>query len=326
MIDANGSESDVKPSVNHDLEGLIHRLASALPEGGNGPLEPFRAIIEQLVENLDRTRTTARLLQESADQLVQAGRPPSFRLLHELGECSRRFGSLSNELRIVAHAEGLALPETDSLHDLSAIAGYVGTLLGAQPPPEPRSMPADVWPMEHFAAPEVEHPRPRPTLVEEPPAALIAPAEVPESNAPTDVAPASASVTPEPSRARAMEVLSQVVRLQSVDGKHDFAPLESCREQARGLLNTLESNPDAPLSDEARMLASGEHPFCSLLTIALGAAPMDDGEWAAHHSRISGELGRDLAIAAARARLTLAAWQQSQFPGRSTQTHPRSRP
>ena len=104
---------------------------------------------------------------------------------------------------------------------------------------------------------------------------------------------------------QAIEVLARILRLQTVD-RSNLAPLEDCRERARALLAALESAPDAPLSEEARALASGEHAFCSLLTIAVNNAPMDDGEWARHHSRISGELGRELAIAAARARLKLA--------------------
>jgi hypothetical protein len=161
--------------------------------------------------------------------------------------------------------------------------------------------------MEHFAPPDIEPPRLAPTPVEESPPALAfveQPEPKPALEQPVEFPPSS---TPSDStRTQAMEVLARVVRLQTVDGKRDFAPLESCRDQARALLSALESKPDSPLSDEARALALGEHPFCSLLTVALGTAPMDDGEWALHHSRISGELGRELAIAAARARLVLA--------------------
>ncbi len=323
MIDASGSEFLPESHESQNLEGLIRRLTSASQAEGNGPMAPFRALVEQLAESLDRTRSTVRMLRDATDQLIESGRPPSFQVLQELGECSRRFGTLRNELRIVAHEQGQALPGLESLHDLSAIAGYLDTLLHSTPEeaPAPRETPADVWPMEHLPHPEVEARTPGPTLVEEPPAP--APVEeplsltqpepvadqepvVPEPEPPPEPAPTSSPTPPDPSRVQAIEVLTQVVRLQTVDGKRDFAPLEHCREHARSLLAALDSNPHEVHSDEARALASGDHPYCSLLTVALGTAPMDDGEWARHHARISGELGRELAIAAARARLRLA--------------------
>ena len=322
MIDATGSDifsPEADRANNHDLEGLIRGLTAA-SDPATGPLAPFRAVVERLAEESTRARSTAAQLRDATDQLIASGRPPSFLLIHDLGDCARRFGSLRNEVRIVASEHGVPFPEPESLGDLAALAAYLDTLPTPHPadaPPKPEPVPEptpnrpDVWPMEHIPAPGPELPPPGPTFFEEPPRPEPEPEPEPESEpepepeSEPEPEPAPSAIASDPDRARAMAVLARVLRLQTVD-RRDLAPLEQCRERARAVLTALESNPDAPLPEEARALASGEHAFCSLLTIAVNTSPMDDGEWARHHSRVSGELGRELAIAAARARLKLA--------------------
>jgi|GEM_PF-2016280 len=93
--------------------------------------------------------------------------------------------------------------------------------------------------------------------------------------------------------------------------------LEACRRGARHLLegfSALEeatAAPDDPgIIRDMEDLASGTHPFCLLLALVEQNRTLEDEVWQGYMEQVGRELGRPLALAAARGKLaTSAGWQ-----------------
>jgi hypothetical protein len=159
------------------------------------------------------------------------------------------------------------------------------------------------------AAPPFDAPaEPAPSVAEEPYRVEAAGETLPASNVPAGEAlhaePSEKEAAPERVQVRdaALRAIDKILRLSVRDGG-EVPALASCRDQAVVLRQSVEVCGGDPLPPEAVSLASGQHPFASLLVMVEGNTSLTDAQWAELHSSVSAAYGRQLAIAAARGRL-----------------------
>ncbi len=107
-------------------------------------------------------------------------------------------------------------------------------------------------------------------------------------------------------RAEAINVIRQVLNLQSTDGS-PVSPLDDVRQQAEHLQVEIEEADGLTVPDAAIELTEGTHPLCALVALALHADELDDEQWTAHYDTLTARFGRPLATALARGRVAAAA-------------------
>lgn len=97
------------------------------------------------------------------------------------------------------------------------------------------------------------------------------------------------------------------------------AHLEACRRGARHLLQAFADLEEATAAPEdpgiirdMEDLASGAHPFCMLLALVEQNRTLEDEDWQGYMEQVGRELGRPLALAAARGKLAMSAGRQPQ--------------
>ncbi|WP_147279595.1 hypothetical protein [Meiothermus sp. QL-1] len=102
-------------------------------------------------------------------------------------------------------------------------------------------------------------------------------------------------------RQKALQVLEQVSSLV-YRGAEEFMPLSAVQFDALGLMRQLKES--TTLGEGARALAEGRHPYNLLLQLVANKE-LSDEEWVEAYQRVGQELGQELAVAAARGRLSL---------------------
>ena len=99
-------------------------------------------------------------------------------------------------------------------------------------------------------------------------------------------------------------MLDRVARLRVRRGR-SLPELETCLEQVRSLRDTFANCPENELPPEVAELIEGRHPLAALLTMLERSGKLGDLEWAELHARVVAGLGRTIALAAVRDRLTI---------------------
>jgi hypothetical protein len=122
-----------------------------------------------------------------------------------------------------------------------------------------------------------------------------APGPVADRPAPTDE-----------SRRAALNVLDKALRLMAL-GDAELPAIEVLRGRARSLRESVLAADGDGLSEEAVLLASGDHPLARLLAAVERPEALGDVEWADLHVVIAESFGRPVAVAMARQRLVLDA-------------------
>ena len=204
-------------------------------------------------------------IQDAADAMQKDGRPPSYQLLHVLGECNREFLRLRTDLTRRAQALSLPLPTIETLNEISDLVRLFDTSPGSDSPdpvepvaasrPEVPTPPV-VHPVEDAdATPMVLEPaEPVQSTSEPEPAVLEITAAEPVAEPDSQVEDPGEAV-----RRSALEVIDSVLRLESRDS--EFPPLRDCQAQALALRETVAGSPSSDLPAEAADLAEGRHPF-----------------------------------------------------------------
>jgi hypothetical protein len=105
-------------------------------------------------------------------------------------------------------------------------------------------------------------------------------------------------------RQRSLSVLDRVLSLAHV-ADEDYSPLGSCQEQARALHGALSTSSWNALPPEAEPLAERHHALAHLVTLIEDREELSDDVWDKLYESVTAAFGKPLAIAAARARLTL---------------------
>jgi hypothetical protein len=235
------------------------------------------------------------------------GRPPSYQLIHRLGECHREFLRLRLEMTRRAQALALTVPPLDALTGLAELAGLLDSVappavaVASLPPAPPVHEPS---PIAAAAIPPIEEVAPAPIEPSiAPPAESAAVERIEETKS-------VAAAEPDPAdpgdavRRAAMAALETCLRLKNKDGT-EFAPLSECQSQARALHERIAASPSSELPPEASELAGGEHPIANLLILIGGVESISDAQWAKVHARVTEAFGRQLAVSAARGRLVI---------------------
>ena len=322
----------------HDLWNARHtssappspEVATANGEDAPGPLDANGDATATLRQELrERIASALRGFQSvtaswrgAADAMDELGVPPSYQVLHALGECHRQFLRLRLDVTNRLAALGLAVPPINDLIGLNDLSRLVETVLSHHHPATARQI-----------APE----KPEPAVTEElipPPTAPDAPfdplpASEPETHeppppiesthvfksihapAPEWVEPVVSEEIPEPSpeiehpgetvRRSALEVLDRALSLTTRDGS-GFSPLAEFLESSRVLRAEVSSAPADSLPDAAALLASRAHPIADLLIVIDGVEGLTDAQWASLHTQVTETFGRQMAVAAARGR------------------------
>lgn len=278
----------------------------------------------------DCHREFLRLRLDVVRQAGEFGLPvPSTDLLRDLAELASLIGTLHTPPKPTVPSSPQSLPiesprsaETpeEAAQAIAIESHSPREVTSASVSPEPSASEPAATP--HFEAPG-ESIEPAPTAAATPFQAPLEPAPS-VANEPTGVdaasetvpasdGPAAESLHAEPSekesapkglevRDAALRAIDKILRLSLRDGGA-LPALASCRDHALVLRQSVEVCGDEPLPPEALSLASGQHPFASLLVMVEGNTSLTDAQWALLHSSVSGAYGRQLAIAAARGRL-----------------------
>jgi hypothetical protein len=108
-------------------------------------------------------------------------------------------------------------------------------------------------------------------------------------------------------RAKRAEILSLLDALRQLRhaAQPDFAPLQELFAEVDAVRQALESRADV---DAALLEAlwNGEHAWCDLLQLASAGAEIADDSWVVLQERVARDLGRPLAVAAARGQIVLS--------------------
>jgi hypothetical protein len=101
-------------------------------------------------------------------------------------------------------------------------------------------------------------------------------------------------------------VLEKVLSITYANGV-EFAPLLQCQEKARELRSSIAETAWPNIHPDADALARGEHIFSEFAKLVSLHATLEDEEWARLQNLVGDSLGKPLALAASRGKLTLSA-------------------
>lgn len=107
-------------------------------------------------------------------------------------------------------------------------------------------------------------------------------------------------------RAEALARLGRLSRLTCPENL-EFAPLTKCLQQVEALRREIVAARSLNLPEEARSLADDTHPLVALLQLVEADETIPDDRWATLYDGVTAAFGESLAVAAARAKLVVAA-------------------
>ena len=99
---------------------------------GDG-LTLLRSEFSRRIESVwERFRTTEEELQDAAAAMRNDGRPPTYRLIHSLGECHREFLRLRLDLARRAESLSVTLPALDTLGGIGDLVRFIESRSGGE--------------------------------------------------------------------------------------------------------------------------------------------------------------------------------------------------